>query len=88
MRGAGKRVTVFKIFAILISQKTKRGRGMKVSELTRLLKKCGCRFARHGGGHDVWENPKTGQEADVPRHGPKEIPTGTAQGILKKLGPK
>ena len=61
---------------------------MKVSELKRKVSKQGCRLERHGGKHDIWVNPKTGQTAEIPRHDAKEIKTGTAQKILKDLGLK
>lgn len=58
---------------------------MKVSEIVRLMKKHGCIIKRHGAEHDIWINPITGGEASVPRHGSKELPTGTANKILKCL---
>jgi predicted RNA binding protein YcfA (HicA-like mRNA interferase family) len=61
---------------------------MKTSELTRYARKRGCRILRHGSEHDIWVNPQTGETASVPRHKSKEIPTGTANTIMKKLGLK
>ena len=61
---------------------------MKVSEITRLAKKHGCRIKRHGSEHDIWIDPKTGNTARIPRHQSKELPTGTAQNIMKDLGLK
>ena len=57
---------------------------MKTSELIRSLKDAGCILARHGGRHDKWTNPLTGQSEWVPRHA-SEVPTGLALKILKKL---
>lgn len=61
---------------------------MKVSELIKILKKNGCSCKRHGSNHDIWYSPKTGKEFAMPRHGAKEIRTGTANGILKDAGLK
>ena len=60
---------------------------MKTSELIKFLKQYGCYFLRHGGNHDIWYSPITGNEFEVWRHS-KEIPTGTANSILKKAGIK
>ena len=61
---------------------------MKISELIKILKKNGCTFLQNGGRHDVWYSPITKQKLIIPRHGAKEIRTGTAEGILKKAGIK
>jgi predicted RNA binding protein YcfA (HicA-like mRNA interferase family) len=61
---------------------------MKASELTRLAKKQGCQLLRHGSRHDIWINPKTGGTTEIPRHKAAEVPTGTANRILKDLGLK
>ena len=57
---------------------------MKKSELIKLLKDAGCVLERNGKKHDIWKNPKTGCITSVPRHA-KEVPTGTANSILKRL---
>ena len=57
---------------------------MKTSELLESLRDAGCVLARNGKRHDKWTNPKTGASEWVPRHA-GEVPTGTAQKILKKL---
>jgi len=59
---------------------------MKTSELTRLAKKQKCKIVRHGSEHDIWINPQTGGKASIPRHQSKEVPTGTAKNIMKRLG--
>ena len=61
---------------------------MKVSEFIRQLKKQGIKFKKHGARHDVYLNPRTGQEALLPRHDSKELATGTREAILKDLGLK
>jgi predicted RNA binding protein YcfA (HicA-like mRNA interferase family) len=61
---------------------------MKVSELTRLARKKGCKIKRHGAEHDIWINPKTGGTARIPRHQSKEVATGTAHDIMSCLGLK
>ncbi len=61
---------------------------MKTSELVKLLKKNGCVLIEHGREHDRWRSEKTGKDFRVPRHPSKEIPTGTANRILKDAGIK
>lgn len=61
---------------------------MKVSELTKLLRKAGCQLLSHGGEHDFWFSPVTGKEFMVPRHSSREIATGTANKIMKDAGLK
>ncbi|MCL2827253.1 MAG: type II toxin-antitoxin system HicA family toxin [Oscillospiraceae bacterium] len=61
---------------------------MTASELTKLARKNGCQIKRHGSGHDIWINPKTGGTAPIPRHPGKEVATGTAHRIMKDLGLK
>lgn len=58
---------------------------MKVSQLTRTLTKAGCFVVRHGGNHDIWFSPVTGETSAVPRHGSQELHKGTLDSILKKL---
>ena len=61
---------------------------MKTSELTKILKKNGCYLEEHGKEHDKWRSEITGKCFMVPRHGSKEIPSGTANRILKDAGIK
>ncbi len=61
---------------------------MKTSELEKLLRKSGCRITDHGSRHDIWYSPQNGRRFVVPRHSAKEIPTGTANAILKEAGLK
>ncbi len=61
---------------------------MKVSELTRMLKKIGCYITEHGKEHDEWYSPVTEKYFRVPRHQSKELPTGTANSIKKDAGLK
>ena len=61
---------------------------MKTSELTKLMRKAGCRFEEHRGEHDLWFSPITGKDVMVPRHPGKEIPTGTANKIKRDAGLK
>lgn len=61
---------------------------MKTSELIKLLKKNGCFFVEHGKEHDKWYSTKTGRDIRIPRHGSKEIPSGTANRILIDAGLK
>ena len=61
---------------------------MRTSELIKVLKENGCYVSRQGTRHDIWFSPKTGKEFLVWRHPSKEIPTGTANRIMKDAGLK
>lgn len=61
---------------------------MKTSELVKIIKKNQCVLIDHGKEHDKWHSNITGKNFMVPRHGSKEIPTGTAKKILKDAGVK
>lgn len=61
---------------------------MKTQELIKLLKKNGCYFVEHGREHDKWHSDLSGKDIRLPRHGSKEIPTGTVNRILKDAGLK
>lgn len=57
---------------------------MKRTELVRQLEQQGCRLHRHGGRHDIYINPTTGQKQPVPRH--SEIDNALAKHIRRYLG--
>ena len=59
---------------------------MKRSELIRELQRAGCHLHRHGGRHDIYINPVTGQKQPVPRH--NEIDDVLVKHIKKYLGLK
>lgn len=61
---------------------------MKVSEMIKLLKKNQCYLVEHGKEHDKWHSQITGKNFRLPRHPNKELPTGTANNILKDAGLK
>ena len=56
---------------------------MKVSELIKLLQRNQCYLLEHGKEHDKWHSERTGKIFRVPRHPGRELPTGTANKILK-----
>jgi predicted RNA binding protein YcfA (HicA-like mRNA interferase family) len=56
---------------------------VKRADLIRKLEELGCKFIRHGGSHDWYENPQTRAAQPVPRH--REINEILARHILKKL---
>ena len=60
----------------------------KVSELLKRLKKEEWRLHRHGKKHDLYRHPTKTGELVIPRHGSKELATGTLNSILKKAGLK
>lgn len=57
---------------------------MKRRDLEKHLRDHGCERVRHGGNHDIWENPRTNRETSLPRH--REIKAGTARNICRRLG--
>lgn len=61
---------------------------MTWGEVLKLIKDNGCKFKEHGKKHDLYYNPETGAEAEIPRHSSKEARKGTVESILKKLGIK
>ncbi|MBR6319911.1 MAG: type II toxin-antitoxin system HicA family toxin [Prevotella sp.] len=58
---------------------------MKVNELTKELRRAGCRLLRHGARHDIWYSPITGKRTQVSRHGTEELKPKTLCSILKDL---
>ncbi|MCL2015216.1 MAG: type II toxin-antitoxin system HicA family toxin [Defluviitaleaceae bacterium] len=61
---------------------------MKTSELIKKLKKQGVIFHSNGKNHDWYINTNNGKMTQIGRHGSKEIPTGTYNDIMQKLGLK
>jgi len=59
---------------------------MKRGELIKRIERAGCILIRHGGNHDIYQNPATGQKQPIPRH--SEIDDHLAKHILKYLGLK
>ncbi|THD67635.1 type II toxin-antitoxin system HicA family toxin [Robertkochia marina] len=60
----------------------------KVSEIRRLLLKDGWYLHRHGGNHDMYRHKEKSGQITLPRHGSKELATGTMNSILKQAGLK
>ena len=58
---------------------------MKYNLLKKKLESAGCVLLRHGGNHDIWHSPITGLTKAVPRHGSKEVPTGTLKSLYRDL---
>lgn len=56
---------------------------MKRKDLIAIIEKNGCILIRHGGKHDIYQNPYTGISQPIPRH--REINERLAQKILKDL---
>jgi predicted RNA binding protein YcfA (HicA-like mRNA interferase family) len=61
---------------------------MKSSELIRMVKKAGWIEIRQTGSHKIFAHPGFVYSLPVPDHRSKEVPTGTANSILKKAGLK
>ncbi|MBU6388279.1 type II toxin-antitoxin system HicA family toxin [Patescibacteria group bacterium] len=57
---------------------------MKRRALEQHLRNCGCRLVREDTKHGVWENPKNGAMATVPRHA--DIDSYLARKICRELG--
>ena len=58
---------------------------MKRRDLVGRLEEMGCRLIRHGGRHDIYRNPATGNAEPVPRH--REINENLARRIIHRLSP-
>jgi hypothetical protein len=56
---------------------------MKKEKLLEQIDRYGAVFVRHGKKHDIYENPRTHEYAQIPRH--PDINEYTARDILKKL---
>jgi predicted RNA binding protein YcfA (HicA-like mRNA interferase family) len=56
---------------------------MKREELLEQVHEYGAVFIRHGGKHDIYENPRTHEYTQIPRH--SDINKYTARDILRKL---
>lgn len=61
---------------------------MKCDELFKKLKKAGWREIRQKGSHKILRNEKSSETIVLPYHRGKEVPTGTANRILKQAGLK
>lgn len=59
---------------------------MKRRDLIKKLEDIGCLLLRHGGKHDIYQNPKTGLSQPVPRH--REINEFLAKKIIRDLSDK
>ena len=56
---------------------------MKRRDLIAKLELAECVLLRHGGGHDIYHNPKTGASQPVPRH--REVNELLAKKIIRDL---
>jgi len=56
---------------------------LKRQAFIRELERAGCELVRHGSRHDVYRNPKNGQQAPVPRH--REVADTLCEIIRKQL---
>jgi hypothetical protein len=56
---------------------------MKREKLLDKAAECGAVFVRHGSKHDIYENPRTHEYTQIPRH--PDINEYTAKDIMKKL---
>lgn len=61
---------------------------MKSSELFKRLQKAGWEESRQTGSHKIMKHPLNNKTISVPWHGSKEVPTGTANKLLKLAGLK
>jgi predicted RNA binding protein YcfA (HicA-like mRNA interferase family) len=59
---------------------------MTYGELKKLAKKNGCRFHHQGSRHEIWENPKTGEQFPMGRHNSQEVRKTTFNSIKKSIG--
>lgn len=56
---------------------------MKRRDLIKKIESAGCKLLRHGGKHDIYNNPITGRSEPIPRL--REINEILAKKILKNL---
>jgi hypothetical protein len=56
---------------------------MKREKLLAKIAEAGAVFIRHGKKHDIYENPRTHEFTQIPRH--PDINEYTANGIMKKM---
>jgi len=56
---------------------------MKREKLLEKVNETGAIFVRHGSKHDIYENPRTHEYTQIPRH--SDINDYTARDIIKKL---
>jgi mRNA interferase HicA len=56
---------------------------VKLRELEQHLTEHDCLVVRQGGNHTLWQNPRTGKVAPVPRH--REVKEGTVHAICRQL---
>ncbi len=59
---------------------------MKRKDLIKKIEGIGCKFIRHGGRHDWYQNPNTKISQPIPRH--REINENLAKHIIKLLSKK
>ena len=56
---------------------------MKREKLLKKTRETGAIFVRHGKKHDIYENPRTHEFTQIPRH--SEVNEYTAKEIIKKM---
>jgi len=56
---------------------------VKRDKVLEKIKEYGAIFVRHGKKHDIYENPRTNEYTQVPRH--QDINEYTARDIFKKM---
>lgn len=61
---------------------------MKYREITKKLKKLGCKQVptKKTGSHRIWENTETKKETAIPDWGNKDLKKGTLRNIIRELG--
>lgn len=63
--------------------------GYTYRKLTKKLKKLGFTFYREGkGSHTLWVREKDKKAVPIPKHGNKDIMSGTLHMIIKQIGLK
>jgi len=56
---------------------------MKRDKLLEKIREAGAVFVRHGKKHDIYENPRTHEFTQVPRH--SDVNEYTAKDVIKKM---
>ena len=67
---------------VLIKQQN----AMNWNELLKKVKAKGYKFYKHGGKHDIYVHPDTGDTVTIERHWSQEVRPGLMKRILSQIG--
>ncbi len=64
----------------------KKQTAMNWNELLKRVKAKGYKFYKHGGKHDIYVHPDTGDTVTIERHWSQEVRPGLMKRILSQIG--